>query len=208
MQKNNISVVCYFDDVVTSGGYFFSSCADFIVANPLCLTGSIGVFSPDENVPKYSKITEIKENTIKEVAKNLDKEKLENVQNMVDYCYDHFLQVVSEGRKMKKVDVESISGENFCLGSLAFQKNLVDKVGSFIDSVNLAGHFAKMKKSNPLKMRNQNKKPRIIHFHLNPTQTFNPFFYPNEYTVHPSFYPPFDSCDLPVQLYYLPSFLF
>ncbi len=130
-----------------SGGYYISAPADIIVANRLTVTGSIGVFGMLPNLDKSLK------NklgiTVDNVSTNSSSNFMSPMQKMsqfeqrvmiksVDKVYDHFTELVSEGRNLPLDDVLEIAQGRVWSGADAVELGLADKVGGFHDAINLA----------------------------------------------------------------------
>eukprot|EP01091_Cochliopodium_minus_P008488 TRINITY_DN1938_c0_g1_i2.p1 TRINITY_DN1938_c0_g1~~TRINITY_DN1938_c0_g1_i2.p1 ORF type:complete len:632 (-),score=201.46 TRINITY_DN1938_c0_g1_i2:209-2080(-) len=204
LREREVTIICYVDDVATGGGYFFSSQSDFVYANPFSLVGGMGAHSPNDSKKiksgdkneqkilfKKEKENISNENNEEEVISSLQNtsshskslsdffsfESDSSTKKMVDFYNDHFFDIVSQGRKLRKVDVRNNFSYTIFVGQDAFEKNLVDKVGTLFDSIKLSGNFARMIKSNPLKKRNLLENPKIRHFHLKQKHTERNFNY-------------------------------
>jgi protease-4 len=66
------------------------------------------------------------------------------MQGFVDRGYINFLNIVADGRKMKRADVDSIAQGRVWLASEALKIKLVDKLGSLDDAVKKAAELAKL----------------------------------------------------------------
>jgi len=138
-----------------SGGYWISSPANYIIAEPTTITGSIGIFGLIPNFSglltdklginfdgvKTNNYTDYMENMV--LAKDNDKE-MAFLQHYIDRGYNNFLTIVSEGRGMKPEDVDSIAQGRVWLASDAVKIKLVDKLGSLDDAVKKAAELAKI----------------------------------------------------------------
>ena len=72
-------------------------------------------------------------------------ENMKFMQTYVDRGYQSFLDIVSEGRKMKPEEVDSIAQGRVWLATDALKIKLVDKLGSLDDAVKKAAELAKLK---------------------------------------------------------------
>lgn len=139
-----------------SGGYMMSCGADYIVAEPSTITGSIGIFGLIPNVSGL--LTDKLGITFDEVSTNkytlamqnivMDKDNSEllgMMQNYVDRGYNRFLTIVAQGRKMKKEQVHEVAQGRVWLAKDALQHHLVDRLGSLEDAVAKAAELAKLK---------------------------------------------------------------
>ena len=149
-------VVVSMGGMAASGGYWISSPANYIFAEPTTITGSIGIFGLIPNVSGL--VTDKLGVTFDGVTTNkytdyetdlvLGKDNEENMKYLQTYInrgYQSFLNIVSEGRKMKPEQVDSIAQGRVWLATDALKIKLVDKLGSLDDAVKKAAELAKIK---------------------------------------------------------------
>ena len=144
--------------VAASGGYMISAAADYIFAEPTTITGSIGIFGLIPNFKglatdklgftfdgvKTNKYTHFEDELV--LTKNEgNAEAIKYMQGYVDRGYINFLDIVADGRKMKRAEVDSIGQGRVWLASDALKIKLVDKLGSLDDAVKKAAELAKQK---------------------------------------------------------------
>ena len=147
-------VVVSMGDYAASGGYYISSAANRIVAQPNTLTGSIGIFGL---VPNFSELVQkvgvnvevVKTNdfadlTISMPYKPLTNEQRALIQGHVERGYDVFLSRVAEGRHMTKAQVDSVGQGRVWLGRKAQTLGLVDKLGGLDVAIKEAASLAKL----------------------------------------------------------------
>ena len=148
-------VVVSMGGLAASGGYMISAGADYIIAEPTTITGSIGIFGL---IPNFAGLVTdklgvtfdgVKTNNYTDYMENLtlskDNEKeLEFMQSYVDRGYVTFLDIVADGRKMKRDEVDSIAQGRVWLAKDAIKIKLVDKLGSLDDAVKKAAELAKL----------------------------------------------------------------
>ena len=153
--KTKKPVVVSMGGLAASGGYMISAPANYIFAEPTTITGSIGIFGL---VPNYSELATdklgitfdgIKTNKYTDFAENLvlskeNSEEIRFLQTYVDRGYNTFLDIVAEGRKMKREDVHEIAQGRVWLAKDAVKIKLVDKLGSLNDAVKKAAELAKL----------------------------------------------------------------
>ena len=148
-------VVVSMGGVAASGGYWISSPANYIFAEPTTITGSIGIFGL---IPNFSGLVQDKlgitfdgvtthkytdfENDL--VLGKDNTEIMKFMQTHVDRGYQSFLDIVSEGRGMKPAEVDSIGQGRVWLATDALKIKLVDKLGSLEDAVKKAAELAKL----------------------------------------------------------------
>ena len=142
--------------VAASGGYWISSPANCIFAEPTTITGSIGIFGL---VPNFSGLVQDKlgvtfdgvtTNKFSDYEMDLvlgknPEQTLKYMQTYIDRGYQSFLDIVSEGRGMKPAQVDSIGQGRVWLATDAQKIKLVDQIGSLDDAVKKAAELAKAK---------------------------------------------------------------
>ena len=148
-------VVVSMGGAAASGGYWISSPASYIIAEPTTITGSIGIFGL---IPNFSglvtdklgvtfdgvttnKFTDYETNLI--LSKD-NAEEMKQLQTYIDRGYQNFLNIVSEGRGLKPAEVDSIGQGRVWLATDAVKIKLVDKLGSLGDAVKKAAELAKL----------------------------------------------------------------
>lgn len=152
--RNKKPVVVSMGDYAASGGYYISSAANRIVAQPNTLTGSIGIFGL---FPNFSELVQkvgvnvevVKTNdfadlTISMPYKPLTNEQRALIQRHVERGYDIFLSRVAEGRHMTKAQVDSVGQGRVWLGRKAQTLGLVDKLGGLDVAIKEAASLAKL----------------------------------------------------------------
>ncbi len=148
-------VVVSMGDMAASGAYYMSSAAQYIVAEPTTLTGSIGIFGmiPDVSGLMKDKLG-IKFDGVKtnahsdffSTSRPFNSEERAMLQSYVDRGYDLFTSRVAEGRKMTKRQVDAIAQGRVWTGEDALKINLVDKLGTLGDAVAIAAKRAGIEK--------------------------------------------------------------
>ncbi len=124
-------------DYAASGGYYIAMPAVKIFANPMTITGSIGVFGV---VPYAGDFFENKLGvTTDEVrthrygslslTKQLSSEELNFMQEEVDAIYLKFIERVSDGRHMTQAEIQRVARGRVWTGKAAQQCGLIDELG-------------------------------------------------------------------------------
>ena len=154
--KGKKPVVVSMGGMAASGGYWISSPANYIFAEPTTVTGSIGIFGLIPNLSGLvtdklgvtfdgvttNKFTDYQTDLI--LGKNTD-DVMKHLQTSIDAGYQSFLDIVSEGRGMKPAQVDSIAQGRVWLATDALNIKLVDKLGSLDDAIKKAAELAKLK---------------------------------------------------------------
>jgi protease-4 len=130
-------VVVSMGTAAASGGYYIASPGTRVFANPLTITGSIGIFygkaDVSELLRKLGVNVEVYKTTPRADAESIfrpftEDEKTE-LKRKVWQFYDVFLQRVSEGRKLTKEQVDAVGQGRVWTGEQALQHKLVDELG-------------------------------------------------------------------------------
>lgn len=153
--KTKKPVVVSMGGMAASGGYMISCGADYIFAEPTTITGSIGIFGL---VPNFSGLVSDKlgitwdgvtTNRYSDFETNLifgdeNSDEMRYLQGYTDRGYVNFLDIVADGRKMTRDDVDSIAQGRVWLATDALGIGLVDKLGSLDDAIQKAAQLANM----------------------------------------------------------------
>jgi len=149
-------VVVSMGAMAASGGYWLAADADAIVASPVTLTGSIGIFGAMPTVEKtLAKIgihgdgvgtTDIA--LFGNPTTAMNPEEAAAMQMDVEQGYRQFLDIVAKGRKMTVAEVEKIAEGRVWDGATALKLRLVDKLGTLEDALAEAAQRAHVPKEN------------------------------------------------------------
>lgn len=151
--KEKKPVVVSMGGMAASGGYYIASGANWIIAEPTTITGSIGIFGmfPDFSELLTNKLgikfDLVKTNTSADfgtISRALNEQEYNVLQSYVDRGYTLFRKRVADGRKMKVSEVENIAQGRVWLGKDAKGIKLVDQLGSIGDAVKKAAKLAKL----------------------------------------------------------------
>ncbi len=146
-------VVVSMGGMAASGAYYISMGAQYIMAQPTTLTGSIGIFGA---LPDFSdlmtkklgfKYDEVKTNRNSAYAsagmsRPWSAEEITTMQNYVNRGYNLFRKRVAEGRKMSTEQVEKIAQGRVWLGTDAKNIKLIDGFGGLSDAIDKAAELA------------------------------------------------------------------
>ncbi|MEX7624160.1 signal peptide peptidase SppA [Serratia marcescens] len=144
-------VVVSMGGMAASGGYWVSTPADYIIASPSTLTGSIGIFGIINTYEKTLDTLGVHTDGVATspladiaVTKALPQEFSQMMQLNIENGYKNFLDLVAKSRKMTPQQVEQIAQGHVWLGSDAKANGLVDQLGDFDDAVKKAAELAKL----------------------------------------------------------------
>lgn len=139
-------IIVSMGSAAASGGYYISAPATRIFANPGTLTGSIGVIMEVPNVEGLMNKVGIKAEVIKSgkhkdiasMFRSMGKEERAILQGVLDDVHQQFVDVVAEGRKMSRKEVDKIADGRVFTGRQALDAGLVDQLGDLEDAINAA----------------------------------------------------------------------
>ncbi|ASA56789.1 signal peptide peptidase SppA [Vibrio gazogenes] len=144
-------VVVSMSSLAASGGYWLSTSADQIVAQPTTLTGSIGIFSVlatfEHSLDRIGVSTDGVGTTPfsgQGVATGLSDGTKQALQLTIEHGYQRFISLVAEHRHLSLQDVDKVAQGHVWTGQDALKFGLVDKMGDFDDAVALAAKLAKV----------------------------------------------------------------
>ena len=163
--KKKKPVVVSMGGMAASGGYYMSCGANYIVADPTTLTGSIGIFGL---IPDFSGLVKdklglrfdvVKTNKASDfgtLSRPFDAAESAALQAHVNRGYALFLKRVADGRtaagrKMIPEAVDRIAQGRVWTGNQALKNGLVDKIGTLNDAILNAEQLAQTK--NPAVVR-------------------------------------------------------
>ena len=153
--KKKKPVVVSMGGLAASGGYYMSCGANYIIAEPTTITGSIGIFGmiPDMSGLLTEKIglhfDIVKTNVASDfgaMGRGFNAQESAALQAHVDRGYKLFLDRVSSGRGMSISSVDSIAQGRVWTGAQALKIGLVDELGTLNDAVLKAAELAKVNK--------------------------------------------------------------
>lgn len=155
--KEEKPVIVSMGDYAASGGYYISCAADWIVAEPTTLTGSIGIFGM---VPDFSELVTqkldlhidgVKTNKLADlgnIARPLNAEEKALIQQSVNNGYELFTRRCAEGRNMPIEDLKKIAEGRVWTGAMAKELKLVDELGNLQTALKAASQHAKIENYN------------------------------------------------------------
>ena len=141
-----------------SGGYYIASAGSMIYANPLTITGSIGIFYGKADVSElFAKVgvtTETYKTTPRADGESMyrpyTEEEIAELQKKVRQLYDVFLDRVAQGRKMSRDAVDAVGQGRVWTGRQAYDRKLVDRVGGIREALDEARRQAGLSDDAPI----------------------------------------------------------
>ena len=130
-------VVVSMGTVAASGGYWITTAADRVFAEPNTITGSIGVFGLLPSVQGLANSYGVTFDGVKTgkyadlftISRPKTPEELNVVQGLVDHIYGEFIDRVATARKLPKEQVQEIAQGRVWSGEEAIKIGLVDEIG-------------------------------------------------------------------------------
>ncbi|MFL6255404.1 MAG: signal peptide peptidase SppA [Pyrinomonadaceae bacterium] len=152
--KKKKPVVVSMSDLAASGGYYISMGANKIVAEPLTLTGSIGVYAYKPVIKGFYDWIGVSSEYLmrgknsgmyRETEKFTKEEREKFESSMRNFYWNQFLPKVAEGRKFQNVEaVNEIARGRVWTGAQGKEKGLVDEFGGLDRAVEVAKELAKI----------------------------------------------------------------
>lgn len=162
-------VIACFGDVAASGGYYVACGARSIIASPLTVTGSIGVFGMLPTWPELATRFGVGHDVIKNYPNaalidpwaGLDERAKAHVQREVEGMYEDFVKKVSDARRLPVDDVKAAAQGRVWIGTAAREHHLLDGLGGVPEAVERAkseagGRF----EAEPVLVRSLKSRPR------------------------------------------------
>lgn len=146
-------VVVSMGSYAASGGYYISCPANWIVAEPNTLTGSIGIFGMFPDVSgllreklglKFDEAKTNKYALFGTRSRPFTADELSHLESYIDRGYKLFRQRVADGRRLKVDQVEQVAQGHVWLGQDALRIGLVDQLGGVEVALRKAAQLAKL----------------------------------------------------------------
>lgn len=140
-------------NVAASGGYWISASADYIMADPTTITGSIGVFGVIPNMQglfnnklgiTFDKVLSNKNADFVDVMEPLNPFQRQKIEHEVVRIYDEFLELVADARGMTVDEVDRIAQGRVWTGIDALKVGLVDELGGYEAAIAKAAEMAEL----------------------------------------------------------------
>jgi protease-4 len=145
-------VVVYMANAAASGGYYVAAAANWIVAQPLTVTGSIGVLMMklvtmglfERLRARMVHLERGARAGLFSATEPFDAAGRSAAQAMIDELYGQFKQVVIQGRKLEGAGIDDVAGGRVWLGAQALDRKLVDQLGDLTAAIDKARDLAKL----------------------------------------------------------------
>ncbi len=144
--KNSKPVIVSIGDIAASGGYYIASGADYIFADAMSITGSIGVFATLPNAKGFLDKIGINAQTVQTHPNSLgyspyqkiSSEFKEKIKTGIYNTYETFKKRVIKGRSIEPGAVENLAKGRVWSGKQALKLGLIDTLGGLREAINFA----------------------------------------------------------------------
>ena len=151
-KARKLPVVVSMGNVAASGGYWVSTPADFIYAEPSTITGSIGVFGILPSFEGTRQKLGLGADGVKTTPLSGEPDLLNGpspeaerlLQTSVESIYGRFLGIVAQSRRKTPQQVDKIAQGRVWDGGTAHQLGLVDGFGGMEEAIAKAAELAKL----------------------------------------------------------------
>ena len=152
VQAEGLPVVISMASYAASGGYYISAPADYVVAQPTTLTGSIGVFGGKINLGGLYEKVGMTQHSYKRGAQadlfaptaGFSEGGRVAYQRFLDDFYELFLERVAEGRELERDAVHEVAQGRVWTGAQALDRGLVDELGGIDVALAKAAELAEL----------------------------------------------------------------
>ena len=145
LRADHKTVYASMGTVAASGGYYIACAADYVLANPGTLTGSIAAVMAFSNIEELTdkigvKPIIIKSGKYKDVGsplRGMKPEERKLLQSVVDDVHQQFVQAVAKGRGLSVSEVNEIADGRIMTGQQALKLKLIDEIGGLEKTLEL-----------------------------------------------------------------------
>ena len=135
-------VVAIFGDVAASGAYYIATAADYIVARPTSVTGSLSVIMQSINIYELAQKIGIQDVTItsgdnKDMMnplKQVNPAQQALLQTVIEQMHARFVEVIMIGRGLTEAEVTTIADGRIFTALQAKEFDLIDQIGYYEDA--------------------------------------------------------------------------
>lgn len=137
IKKIKKPVIALIKEQGTSGGYWIASASDYLIANRMSLTGSIGVLGSylefsgllEKYGVTYQRLVSGEKKDLGSFFRKLTPEEKEIIQQKLNKIHQFFIEEVAQNRNLSKEKVKKIATGEFFLGIEALKLGLIDELG-------------------------------------------------------------------------------
>jgi len=130
-------VVAWVRESGASGAYWIASQSDYVIANQMSITGSVGVIASylefSEFLARYNityqQLTAGENKDVGSPFVRLSEDQKEMLQGQLNRIHEYFVADVAQGRNLTEEQIETVRTGMFFLGVEAYDLGLVDELG-------------------------------------------------------------------------------
>lgn len=138
IKESNKPTIAWIREQGASGAYWIASSADYSIAHPLSITGSIGVYGSyldfseflEEKNVTYQRLVSGERKDTGSPLRTLSYSEEQVMQAKLDLMHDYFIASVAENRNLTEAYVIEYADGMFLLGQEAVEAKLIDALGS------------------------------------------------------------------------------
>ena len=154
--KKQKPVLVSMGNVAASGGYYIAAGANQIFADPMSITGSIGVFASLPNASGLMQNMGINAETVEthpnamgySIFQPLSPAFEAQTKKSIEKTYSTFKQRVADGRKLPEETVEELAQGRVWTGKQALENGLIDSLGGLQAAIQAAAKLANIENYN------------------------------------------------------------
>lgn len=140
VKRTEKPVIALIRELGASGGYWIASAADYVIADRMSITGSIGVLSSylefsrlmEEYGVGYERLVAGEYKDVGTPFRSLESDERALLQQKLDTIHAFFIQEIAANRKLPEAAVRQLATGEFFLGVEAVEHGLVDELGDKI----------------------------------------------------------------------------
>ena len=156
--KEHKPVIVSIGNIAASGGYYIATAADYIFANPVSVTGSIGVFAALPNAKNFLDKIGVQAQSVEthpnamgySTYQPLTSAFKRQMKKGIEKTYNIFKERVINGRSLNPDTVENISQGKVWSGKRGLTLGLIDYLGDLQDAINFAAKKVELENYNVL----------------------------------------------------------
>lgn len=158
IRQKGIKVIVVMGDVAASGGYYIAAAADYIIASPVTVTGSVGVIMGKADFSGFWDLLGVRWNVVQQgsygdmfsVNRKFTSQELEFLNASIDGTYKDFVQKMADSRGMSFEKFESMAQGRIWSGLTAYKNGMVDKIGGLEDAFIKAREYLELAPETPI----------------------------------------------------------
>lgn len=152
IKEQGIPLVVSMGGYAASGGYLISQSADYIIAHPHTVTGSIGIFGLLMHIGEgagmlgitFDEIKTTQNSDLLSISKPKSEAQLDMIQTYLQEFYDQWTTSVASHRGQEVDAIRAVAGGRVWSGDQAVELGLVDALGGLQDAINHAAEMAEL----------------------------------------------------------------